>query len=173
MSYPRPEGHHIITPGASVPNVRGVIDFIQEVFDGTIIEKYEGPNDTVAHAEVMIGDSAFMLGEPEPGDDPIPAMLSYYVDDANAVDATYRKALAAGATSMVEPITQFYGYRSATIQDVGGNYWTICAVVEQLTPEEINSVWRRCRAIPSRNWFGVRIPDKKHDTTANSLNFMS
>ena len=137
MSYPRPEGHHIITPGASVHNVRGVIEFIQEVFSGTIIEKYDGPNDTVAHAEVMIGDSAFMLGEPEPGGNPIPAMLSYYVDTGEDVDSTYEEALAAGATSMVEPVTQFYGYRSATVKDVGGNFWTICAVVEQVSPEEI------------------------------------
>ena len=42
MSYPRPQGHHIITPGASVPNVREVIEFIQEVFNGSIIEKYDG-----------------------------------------------------------------------------------------------------------------------------------
>ena len=92
----------------------------------------------MAHAEIRIGDSVVMFGEPMPGQDAMPAMLSFYVDDADAVDATYARALELGATSVAEPANQFYGYRSATVRDVGGNSWTICTVVEQLTQDEIN-----------------------------------
>lgn len=136
---PRPAGHHTITPSFSVTGAAKVIDFIQRAFDGTIVDKYEGPGGVVFHAELMLGDSVLMLGEAsqDMGHPSMPAMLSYYVDTGNAVDAAYKSALAAGATSVREPANQFYGYRSATVQDVGGNMWTICAVVEELTREEI------------------------------------
>lgn len=138
MSFPRPEGHHVVTPGASILGAADVIRFIEQVLGGAVVERYDGPGGSVAHAEIMIGDSVLMLGEPMPGDKPMPAMLSFYVDGADAVDSTYQRAVAAGAKSLAEPANQFYGYRSATVEDAGGNRWTICTVVEQLTPEEIN-----------------------------------
>ncbi len=137
MAFPRPDGHHVITPGASVPNAEQVLDFVQQAFDGEVIERYDGPGGTVAHAEVRIGDSVVMFGEPMPGDQPMPAVLSFYVEDADAVDASYQRALDAGAEPLAEPSNQFYGFRSGTVRDAGGNRWTICTVVEQLTPEEI------------------------------------
>lgn len=137
MSFPRPEGHHVITPGASVHNVAAVLQFVEQAFDGTVVERYDGPDGSIGHAEIRIGDSVVMFGDPMPGDDPMPASLSLYVDDAAAVDATYQRALDAGAVSLAAPSDQLYGYRAATVRDAGGNRWTICAVVEQLTQQEI------------------------------------
>lgn len=137
MSFPRPEGHHVITPGASVRNAAAVLEFVEQAFDGTVVERYDGADGSIGHAEIRIGDSVVMFGDPMRGDDPMPASLSLYVDDAAAVDATYQRALDAGAVSLAAPSDQLYGYRAATVRDAGGNRWTICAVVEQLTQQEI------------------------------------
>jgi PhnB protein len=135
----RPAGHHVITPGFMAPKgtAAKAAEFIEKAFGGKVTERYDGPDGTIAHCEVMLGDSIVMFGDAMAGYDPMPASLSYYVDDGKAVDETYRRALAAGATSETEPADQFYGYRSACVKDVAGNRWTICAVIEELTPEEI------------------------------------
>ena len=46
----------------------------------------------------------------------------YYVPDC---DATYKRALEAGAASITEPVDQPYGERSATVRDTAGNFWYI------------------------------------------------
>jgi PhnB protein len=135
--YPMPPGHHTITPGFAVPNATKVLDFLTKAFGAQVVERYDGPGGTIAHCEVRLGDSVVMFGEASAQHPAMPASLAYYVDDGKAVDATYQKALAAGATSVTKPTDQFYGYRSATVKDVGGNLWTISAVVEQLSKEEI------------------------------------
>jgi PhnB protein len=144
-ALPRPEGHHTITPGFTVSGAAQVIAFIERAFGGKVVDRYDGPGGIVAHAEVMLGGSVVMLGEASPDCPAMPASLSYYVASGDEVDITYKRALAAGATSLMEPKHQFYGYRSATVQDAGGNKWTICAVVEQLTKAEIE---RRMADLP-------------------------
>jgi PhnB protein len=134
---PRPVGHHTVVPGFAVPHAAKVLAFLEKAFGAKVVDKYAGPDGSIAHCEVLLGDSAVMFGDAGPHMPPMPASLSFYVDDGPAVDATYKKALAAGATSVMAPKDQFYGYRSATVADAGGNKWTICTIVEQLTKQEI------------------------------------
>lgn len=136
--YPRPEGHHSLTPASIVPNAAKVISFLEKAFSGKVIDRYEGPGGSVAHAEVLISDSVLMIGDARPGLDPMPISISYYVDGDDTVDAVYQRALEAGATSISPPQDESYGHRTAVVKDEGGNRWSISAVVEQLTSDEMH-----------------------------------
>jgi uncharacterized glyoxalase superfamily protein PhnB len=91
------------------------------------------PDGTVQHAEVRIGDSVVMMGEPQGEVQPRPVNLYLYVED---VDAVYLRAIQAGAKSIGEPKDQFYGDRSGGVEDPSGNTWYIATHVEDVEPEE-------------------------------------
>jgi uncharacterized glyoxalase superfamily protein PhnB len=129
-----PDGYHSITPYLVVNGAAKVIDFVKQAFGAQEIMRMPGPNGTIGHAEVKIGDSVVMVadaGGPHPAR---PANLMLYV--AN-VDEVYRRALQAGAKSDREPADQFYGDRMAGVSDSGGNQWWIATHIEDVAPEEM------------------------------------
>lgn len=131
---PIPEGYHSVTPHLTVPGVAKLIDFLKQAFGATELMRFAAPDGSVMHAEVKIGDSIVMLGEPTGEFKAMPGVLNMYVPD---VDATYRRAIDAGARSLREPADQFYGDRSAGVQDSAGNQWWISTHVEDVSPEEM------------------------------------
>ena len=130
----KPDGYHAITPYLVVDGAARLIDFLEEVFDAEQMERLAAPGDRIGHAEVRIGDSRVMLGDAHGDHRPMPAMLYLYVDDA---DATYQRALAAGATSVQAPVDQFYGDRSGGVKDPCGNVWWIATHIEDVPPAEL------------------------------------
>jgi len=74
----------------------------------------------------------------------MPTVLYLYVDDT---DATYQRALEAGATSLMEPADQFYGDRNAGVEDPTGNHWWIATHKEDVPPAELA---RRAEAVARR-----------------------
>lgn len=129
-----PKGYHTVTPYLIVEGADKVIDFVKQVFDAEEIERIPGPDGKVGHAEVRIGDSVIMLGEAGGNWTAMPASIYLYLRDT---DAAYKKALEAGATSVMEPSNQFYGDRNAGVKDPSGNMWWIATHVEDVSPEEI------------------------------------
>jgi PhnB protein len=79
-------------------------------------------------AEIRIGDSLVMVSSVGPRD-PMPAFLYLYVDD---IDATYQRALEAGAVSLEEPQDMPYGDRRGMVKDPSGNIWQIATHNEEV-----------------------------------------
>jgi PhnB protein len=116
---PIPEGYHAVTPYLVVQGVPTLIDFLKQVFEAQEMMRMQRPDGTIMHAEVRIGDSAVMMGEATSEFKPMPGSLYLYVEDT---DATYQRALQAGASSMMEPADQFWGDRHAGVVDPVGNH---------------------------------------------------
>lgn len=135
MPKPIPEGYHTVTPYLTVSDVRKLMDFLTKAFGATERGKFEEPGGKrIMHAEMLVGNSIVMMGEPLKPDDVRRTMLYVYVPD---VDVTYKKALAAGGTAVQELKNQVYGDRSGSVKDPTGNEWHIATHVEDVSTEEM------------------------------------
>ena len=58
-----PAGYHTVTPYFTVKGAAKLIDFLKKAFNAEERFRMPGPNGTVAHAELKIGDSMVMIGD--------------------------------------------------------------------------------------------------------------
>lgn len=137
-----PEGYHTLTPYLVIKGAAAALDFYARAFGAEEIMRLSGPDGGVAHAEMKIGDSVFMLGDEFPdmgyvgpralGGTPVSLMI--YVDD---VDAVFARALAAGAVEKRPVADQFYGDRTGVLEDPFGHVWSLATHQETLSVEEV------------------------------------
>ena len=130
---PIPDGYHSVTPYLIVNGAARLIDFMKQVFGAEETFRMDSPQG-IGHAEVRLGDSVIMLSDANEQNPPRTAMLHIYLPD---VDAAYQKALRAGAKPVREPADQFYGDRSAGVEDVFGNQWWLATHIEDVPPDEM------------------------------------
>jgi len=138
-----PDGYHSITPMLIVKDGLKAIEYYKKVFGamdkGTMMMP---DNKSVAHAELMIGDSKIMLSDEFPEMKSLspttiggtPVSLYLYVED---VDKTFNLAVAEGGKSLFPVQDRFYGDRHGTIQDPFGHIWSIATHIKDLTKEEM------------------------------------
>lgn len=140
---PIPDGYHSLTPYLVVSDATKALAFYAQAFGAKELFRLPMPNGKIAHAEMKVGDSAFMLADEAPEMDAkspatiggSPVSLLLYVPN---VDAMVKQAEAAGAT-IVRPVAdQFYGDRSAVLVDPFGHKWSLATHVEDVSPEEMN-----------------------------------
>ena len=142
MVKPIPDGYPRVTPYLYIDGARSAIDFYISVLGAEERMAMPGPEGRVGHAELTIGDSVIMLADEFPemgirgprsvGGSPVTIHL--YVED---VDATFERAVSAGATVLRPVEDKFYGDRGGEFEDPYGHRWSIASHVEDLSTEEM------------------------------------
>jgi PhnB protein len=137
-----PEGYHAVTPYLFIQGAASALEFYKRAFGAVEMLRFEGPDGTIGHAEIRIGDSPVMLADEVPemearsprtyGGSPVGLMI--YVKD---VDTTFPQAIEAGGKELRPLADQFYGDRSGTLTDPYGHIWTVATHKEDVSREEL------------------------------------
>lgn len=131
---PIPDGYHSVTPYLTVADADRLMSFVKDAFGAHEVFVHRGPDGAISHGEAKIGDSIVMMGRPRGDAKLMPAMIYLYVPDT---DLVYRSAVGAGGKSLCEPADQFYGDRTAAVEDPCGNQWYMATHVEDVSPDEL------------------------------------
>jgi PhnB protein len=131
---PIPVDAQPLTPFVSIDDVGTFIEFVKEAFAGSVAYMMKSDDGVVRHCRLDIGGSQLMVSAGTDLFKPMPCMLHLYVDD---VDAVYRRATKAGASSLRDPTDQFYGDRSAGVEDRWNNQWWLATHTEDVSPAEM------------------------------------
>jgi uncharacterized glyoxalase superfamily protein PhnB len=120
----KPADYSAVSPYLVVDGAAATIEFLKRVFGAVELRRFPASSapGKIRHAEVRIDDTVVMLADPPPGAGPVPSHVHVYVPD---VDATYRRALDAGAVSVEEPERKEDPERRGAVRDPGGTTWWI------------------------------------------------
>jgi len=137
-----PKGYYSVTPSLVVSGAAKAIEFYQRAFGAREISRFVGPDGSIMHAVVQIGNSMVMLGdemEGPGGRSPktlggTPVSLFIYQDN---VDAAWKRAVDAGAKVTMPLADQFWGDRGGTVEDPSGHQWWLVQHVKDLSEEEL------------------------------------
>ena len=124
----KPTDYSTVSPYLIVNRAGATIDFVKRVFGAIELRRFPDESGKLMHAEVRIDDTVLTFSGAAPPDwPPITSYVHIYVRD---VDATYRKALEAGAVSVQEPIKKQDADKRGGVRDAGGTTWWIATKVE-------------------------------------------
>jgi PhnB protein len=118
----KPEGYNSVSPYLIVDGAARTIEFLQRAFGAVELRRFPDPSGKVVHAEVRIDDTVVMLADSAEGWPPVPSHVHVYVRD---VDAIYKRALEAGASSIQEPVKKEDEDKRSGVKDAGGTTWWI------------------------------------------------
>jgi len=128
MSVHKPANYSTVSPYLIVDGAGATIEFLKRVFDAAELRRFPDDSGRLMHAEVRIDDTVVMLADAVPPAWPaVASHVHVYVRD---VDATYRKALDAGATSVQEPVKKQDEDKRGGVKDAGGTTWWMATKVE-------------------------------------------
>ena len=138
---PIPDGYHSVTPQLDVKGAAKLIDFMKQAFGAEEVMRMPGPDGRVMHGEIRIGDSVLFVSDEFPGMScaPTPGATNpvYIFLYTENVDATFNRAVAAGAKVDMPLADQFWGDRYGKTTDPFGHQWGLAQHVEDVAPEEM------------------------------------
>jgi uncharacterized glyoxalase superfamily protein PhnB len=119
----KPQGYNSVSPYFVVSGAQNLIDLLKQIFDAKELRRYDLPDGTIMHTEVLLDDSVIMIGDSSEKFPPNNLLVHVYVSD---VDKIYEKALAAGCEPIESP-KQREGDpdRRGSFKDFAGNFWSI------------------------------------------------
>lgn len=123
----KPDDYSTVSPYLVVDGASRTIEFLVDVFGATELRRFHNSTGKIHHAEVRIDDTVVMIADSAEGWPPVPSHVHVYVSD---VDATYRRALELGATSIQEPMKKEDEDKRGGVKDAGGTTWWISTRVE-------------------------------------------
>ncbi len=124
-----------IIPSFRYHDAHAAIEWLEHILGFTRKAVYEGADNTVAHAELVLGAGMIMLGSasnpsphaeqiahPEAAGGRVTSPMYVIVPDCNPV---YARVQAAGVEILSELRTMDYGGQSFTVRDPEGYMWSV------------------------------------------------
>jgi len=141
---PIPDGFHSLAPHLVCKDAARAIVFYTQAFGAEEIFRLTAPDGTLIHASLRVGNSMLLLADECPpmgalspkqlGGSPVTIHVS--VPDA---DASFARAVSAGATPRMPVTEMFWGARYGVLQDPFGHSWSIATQVKNLSQDEIRA----------------------------------
>jgi PhnB protein len=128
-----PEGYHTVTPFLNVDGASAALEFYKKAFGAEERLRMQAPDGKIMHSEIKIGDSLIMVSDVMMNA-ATKASIHLYVPDA---DATWKRAVAAGAKVEMPLADQFWGDKWGVLSDKWGNRWGIATHTKDVSPEDM------------------------------------
>jgi len=136
MSDKRTDDVRVVIPMLVCLDAASEIDFCKTAFGAVERSHRSGPDGTVVHATLTIGEAMVMVHGEFPAlasrapqsDGSSPVVIYVYVEDA---DTVIERAVAAGARVLIPVTNAFWGDRVGRIIDPSGHVWNVATRVAE------------------------------------------
>lgn len=139
-----PDGMHSLTPYLICKGASQAIEFYVKAFNAIELSSVGNAQGKLLNAQVRIGDSLLMLMDEFTEFGALgpktlkgtPVSVHLQVED---VDAVVKQAVAAGAKIKMPIKDEFWGDRTAVLEDPFGHNWMVATHTRDVSPEEIRA----------------------------------